>query len=100
MLHVASARAAAHCPRQGIDSLLNRQRIYVYPNPVATALKVETVKLIKEMAIFSAEGRLVKQQGRSGNNSLLPVPELPHGAYILRIVFEDGTRASKMIIKQ
>lgn len=101
MLHVASAHAAEHRYRQGIDSLLNRNRsVAVYPNPFNASLKVESARMIRELVLYSTDGRLMKHSEGSGKHHLLALAGLQHGPYILQVVFDDGTKTSKMIIKQ
>ncbi|WP_212006459.1 T9SS type A sorting domain-containing protein [Chitinophaga sp. HK235] len=101
LLHGRKAHAAAHSCRQGIDSLLNSARsIAAFPNPVTASLHVQSVKTMRELVIYALDGRQVRKIHTPGKHNLVEVSGLEQGPYLLKAIFEDGTRTSKMIIKQ
>lgn len=101
LLHGSSSRAATHSCRQGIDSLVNsRKTITTYPNPVTVAVMVKSVQPIRELIIYAMDGRQVRRIHPPGKNNLVEVADLVQGPYVLNAIFVDGTRTSKMIIKQ
>ncbi|MBC9932628.1 T9SS type A sorting domain-containing protein [Chitinophaga qingshengii] len=101
LLHGGITRAAAHSCRQGIDSLLNAARtITAYPNPATASVHIKSVKNLRELVIYALDGRQVRRVALPGKDHLVQVSGLEQGPYLLRALFEDGTRTSKMIIKQ
>ncbi|MGN7822703.1 T9SS type A sorting domain-containing protein [Chitinophaga varians] len=101
LLHGGITHAAAHSCRQGIDSLLNSARsITAYPNPASVSVHVKSVKELRELVIYGLDGRQVRRIATPGKDHMVQVSGLAQGSYMLRALFEDGTRTSKMIIKQ
>ncbi|PSL47533.1 putative secreted protein (Por secretion system target) [Chitinophaga niastensis] len=101
LLHWPRANATTYVCRQGIDSLLNSARaVVVYPNPVVNALHVRSGKGIQELVLYAMDGRMVKKVTSTGKSNQLYLSDLQCGAYMLNAIFEDGTKTSKMIIKQ
>ncbi|SJZ49494.1 Por secretion system C-terminal sorting domain-containing protein [Chitinophaga eiseniae] len=101
LLHGVFPRAAATSCRQGIDSLVNSARsITAYPNPASVSVRVKSAKNLRELVIYALDGRQVRRVAAPGKDNLVPVSGLGQGPYMLRALFEDGTRTSKMIIKQ
>ncbi len=101
LLHGASAHAAAHSCRQGIDSVLERNRVLkVYPVPLGAQCTIEGIRSIKQLALYSIAGQLVKMWQGNGKLSLLAAQDLSRGTYLLRVSFDDGTCVSKIILKQ
>ncbi|MBV8253024.1 MAG: T9SS type A sorting domain-containing protein [Chitinophaga sp.] len=101
LLHVASAHAAAHSCRQGIDSVLERNRILkVYPVPLGAQCTIEGIRSMKQLALYSIAGQLIKTWQGGGKRVLLTAADLSSGTYLLRVSFDDGTCVSKLILKQ
>ncbi|SHM97843.1 Por secretion system C-terminal sorting domain-containing protein [Chitinophaga jiangningensis] len=101
LLHVASAHAAAHCSRQGVDSTqLRAHAVRVFPNPAVSQWNIEGIRNMKQLALYSIAGQLIRQWPVNGKQSQLLTPDLSHGTYLLRVSFDDGSSASKIILKQ
>ena len=60
----------------------------VYPNPVQDILNIDVDRFIKEVQIYSLNGKLVRKIINLPHNSL-QVKELQAGTYILKIIEED-----------
>lgn len=100
MLHWPMANATIRPTRQGIDSIMNRRAVLVYPNPVIASLTIQSRKPIQQLVLYTMDGKAVKRVMTTGKNNQLYVQDIQRGAYMLNTIFEDGTKTSKMIIKQ
>lgn len=73
----------------------------VYPNPCDKFITIESATVIKQIAIYNAQGKLVKiSKPQAGNAPFtMAIDELPSGTYYIAI---DGTekRVTKTIVKQ
>lgn len=100
-LHWPCANATIPVFRQGMDTILmNSQSVLVYPNPVMTALQIRSRKPIQQLILYAMDGSTIKKVATTGKQHQLYVQDIKSGAYMLNTIFEDGTRTSKMIIKQ
>ena len=71
----------------GIEEHTN-SNFKVYPNPVQDILNIDVDRFIKEVQIYSLNGKLVRKIINLPHNSL-QVKELQAGIYILKIIEED-----------
>lgn len=101
MLHWPMANATIRPTRQGIDSIMmDRRSVLVYPNPVIAALNIKSRQSIQQLVLYTMDGKPIKKMTATGKNNQMYVRDIQRGAYMLNTIFEDGTRTSKMIIKQ
>jgi Secretion system C-terminal sorting domain len=101
MLHWPVANATIRPVRQGVDSIImNRRAVLVYPNPVTASLTIQSRKPVLQLVLYTMDGKAVKRMTTTGKNNQLYVQDIQRGAYMLNTIFEDGTKTSKMIIKQ
>ena len=71
--------------------LINGQPPQPFPNPGRDEVNIRDAQPIQEVQLRSLDGRLWKtKQGRS-DQVTLPVPGLPAGMYMLRVLRADGT---------
>lgn len=69
----------------------------IYPNPTDRFVTIETNQNIQSAAVFSFDGRL--QDGVSVNDSVLDFYNVRPGAYIIKLILEDGKTMNKLIFK-
>lgn len=69
---------------------------FAIENPVGNTLSYQTKEAVKQIELYSAEGRLVKTI--TANNA--DVSALAKGMYVAKITFKNGQTASKKIIKK
>ena len=69
---------------------------FAIENPVGNTLNYQTKEAVKQIELYSAEGRLVRTI--STNNA--DVSALAKGMYVAKITFKNGQTASKKIIKK
>ncbi|NLR81171.1 T9SS type A sorting domain-containing protein [Chitinophaga eiseniae] len=101
MLHWPCANATTPVFRQELDTIsMNSRSVLVYPNPVMAALNIQSRKPIQQLILYAMDGRTIKKVATRGKRNQLYVQDIKSGAYMLNTIFEDGTRTSKMIIKQ
>lgn len=101
MLHWPRANATILPCRQGMDSIsMNNRSVLVYPNPVIASLNIRSRKPVQQLILYAMDGKTIKKVTTTGKNNQLSVQDLKSGAYMLNTIFEDGTKTSKMIIKQ
>ncbi len=75
----------------------------VWPNPVGSVLHVETTE-DAHVNITSIEGKVLIRDcfvpSRSGGTSGIKIDELARGVYFLEVVYEDGSRDVRKVIKE
>lgn len=82
--------------RTGVEDVLTKEKIHVNPNPftIQTIIESETTIQDGTLALYSLQGKLVKQEQHiSGNAIVLTRDHLPAGIYFLSI--QDGPRLFK-----
>ncbi len=84
----------------GVEGLItggNTKVIKIYPNPVASELRIDMQQEIRSIKMFTIDGRLVKAfKGLTRSNSI-NVSELRPGVYILSIQTSEGIINRKFI---
>lgn len=70
--------------------------VSIFPNPTTDYVNIRSDKKVKEMCVFSAEGRKLV----STTDSRIDFASYPSGIYILDILLEDGTRFKHKIIRK
>ena len=73
----------------------NRENAVIYPNPSQSLLTIQSQFEIRQIAIYSIEGRKVLE----GNGNTINIVELPQSNYILIAQFENGKTITKKIVK-
>jgi nitrogen regulatory protein PII-like uncharacterized protein len=74
--------------------------IKVYPNPVVDILKIESIKLIKEVLIYSANGQEVLHEVFGSIDKVsLNISSLQRGCYIVRVVTNENQFISTKVFK-
>lgn len=68
----------------------------IYPNPTKGEINIKTDKNIKSSTIFDMTGKSLLQN----NNEKADISSLPKGAYLLKVIFTDGSSSTRSIIKQ
>lgn len=66
--------------------------VKIYPNPVQSMLSVEVAVPLEDLTteIFTADGRLVKNESSCAQKNLINISSLPPGIYLLRLKNASG----------
>jgi hypothetical protein len=73
----------------------------IYPNPVNSSFSLGSPKEIKEVMLYSITGKLVKRFSDADiSYSEFNIEELQTGSYCVMVNYADGTRETKVIVKQ
>lgn len=83
---------ASLCPRD-----IEEAGVVLFPNPVQDVLNIQTTETISVVRIYNLAGQVIVQQ--QGNVNSVDVSVLPHGTYVVRITFDNGTVLSRVIVK-
>jgi hypothetical protein len=75
-------------------------RLMVYPNPAGASLRVKATRTIKVLLIYSMDGKLIKKIVRPDIKDSISIQALNTGSYVLHATFEDGKKASAIVIKR
>ena len=85
----------------------NLNNLKVYPNPITAnnymTIVNETDKKIKKISLINFLGKTVFDQNVNidSKKNRLNINKLPHGIYLLRIMFSDDTmKATKIVISR
>lgn len=91
-------------PSVGIEEN-NNLNFRIYPNPTSDFIYIEkesiTNKTVKEVKIYSLDGRIVLDQSFTLKNAIikLSVSELSKGMYFVKILGENNSESHKIIVK-
>lgn len=72
----------------GVQGTIGLAPVKAYPNPASTELFI-TVSAPAQAQLIDATGRLVLQRTIQGHDRL-PVAEVPHGTYLIRLMDLEG----------
>lgn len=75
-------------------------RLVVYPNPAAKTMRVKATQAISVLLIYTMDGRLIRKIVRPDIKDSISIQALNTGSYVLHATFEDGRKASAIVIKQ
>ena len=78
-----------------VDEVENQ--IAIYPNPVQDVLNITTNSLVKEVLVYSTDGKLVLSEN---NMNTVDVSSLQSGSYIVNITLENDKTITKQVLKQ
>jgi hypothetical protein len=73
--------------------------VNIFPNPAQNTLKISSQNALNEVAIYSLEGRLIKQLENGIRDVTIDIAELAKGTYILKAT-SDNTSLTKRFVKQ
>jgi hypothetical protein len=72
--------------------------VRIYPNPVTDELIIESDKMIEEIVLFDYFGRIIiEKNGILEKRTQVSFTNLPNGVYFLKMDFDDGVIARKVI---
>jgi hypothetical protein len=71
-----------------------------YPNPANTLIQVTAATRMTVIEVYDLAGKCVHQQQVNKFSSLLNIEELVAGAYVLRVVDNNGLVITKKVIKE
>lgn len=73
----------------------NEHNFSIYPNPAHSIINVSTEIIIKNIQLYSLEGKLIKET----NFKNIDVSSLTSGIYYIKVIFEKGSLTKKVIIE-
>lgn len=89
------------CLITSVNNYNNNNDFFVYPNPINSMISISSVnKYIKEITIYSIEGKFIRQYSINQNQSELDLSYLKSGMYQLQILSGDNEIYRKKIIKK
>lgn len=88
------------CVHIGVEKLRNFSTLAVVPNPVAHSFSIDGLPENQEAGLewFSSLGKSLASQKLVGSQTLMQ-PQLPPGAYFLKITCGDSYRVKKVILQ-
>lgn len=85
----------------GFDEIiLNDLNVNIYPNPVNSTMHILSEQQMKQYSIVDLNGRVMTTGKLKTKEFTLNVENLPKGFYIVRVELEDGSLATKKVLKQ
>jgi hypothetical protein len=80
-----------------LEELTKSYELSVYPNPASSYIQIKSEE-IKRVSLFSMEGKIVLEQSpQSSTQTIIDLPYLPSGMYLLKVTHEDNTIQFKKI---
>lgn len=77
----------------------NTNLVAAYPNPLSDIVYIESEVEMRTIEIFNIAGQEVKALQGKANRFEVNLQDMLKGTYILRVRFEDGSMASKKLVK-
>jgi len=84
----------------GVSEIVYEDGISIFPNPAINyfTITTENNQLLKEVELYTIEGKLVKQQIFSESKAIIKTSELPQGMYIIEVKTTKKQLYQKLII--
>jgi len=85
----------------GVEELSSAGRLDLYPNPCSTQVSIQMPKevaLIQEVELFDSAGRRVAQYSNLSNGSILDLPALGNGLYLIRCSARGSVLQTKLLV--
>jgi hypothetical protein len=80
-----------------LEELTKSYELSVYPNPASSYIQIKSEE-IKRVSLFSMEGKIVLEQSpQSSTQTIIDLPYLPSGMYLLKVTHEDNIIQFKKI---
>lgn len=79
---------------------LNSKAFQYYPNPVVDVLHLSSIKNIKNVALYSVDGKVIKTQAFKEAKADVDMRNLNAGVYVATVTFADGTTKTFKVIKK
>ncbi|MFN3405338.1 MAG: T9SS type A sorting domain-containing protein [Cytophagaceae bacterium] len=80
----------------GVNSAIEDKTMNIYPNPASSVMTLTTEKSVSSVIFSDALGKTVSFEV---NNSTINVSSLNNGVYTLIVNYTDGTKSSRMFVK-
>lgn len=74
--------------------------LYIYPNPTTNFFQLNSEEQIKEVLIYTIEGKLLKKIGYNKAQMVVNINEFKPGPYLITVINSEGIKFSKVVIKQ
>lgn len=85
---------------EGIAERFSNDEFYIYPNPTKSSVSINSVSKIKQISIFSSDGRLLQKIDCLNQNKItIALDKYENGIYVFNITGIDGSRKNVKIIK-
>ena len=72
--------------------------VALYPNPSSDVINLSSDKKLSQLRVISASGQVVLNQELSGQSIRIDVSHLNAGIYLVNLVSEDGSQASRRFV--
>jgi hypothetical protein len=76
-------------PNVSVPDVAKQKNVTLYPNPASEILRVNASDEIKEIHLYSADGKLLQSFVVNEKQFSIPVQTLPEGNYFIKIQFQD-----------
>ena len=81
----------------GIDTYF-LTNIDIYPNPADDFVKVTSNNIIREINIFSIDGRMMYSNNMNDNEKMIDLSSFNKGTYIVRMITDEDVVVRKIMI--
>jgi len=82
---------------QGISSV-DADQISLYPNPASDLLYIQTRNPVLSVTFYNAMGQQVLELPVNADNNQVDVSSLPNGLYMLKVICDQSTYSTQVII--
>ena len=73
------------------------EKISVFPNPATNYVFIRSASKLLQANLYSVHGNLIKSTQLNATSSVLPLNDLTHGVYILKLKTQNSSKTVKII---
>lgn len=86
----------------GTRTAVSEREVRLFPNPARTEVRTEWSgdRVSASMTVFDLRGQVILQKGRVSSGDLTDISSLSKGVYITEIIFDNGERIIRKLVKQ
>jgi hypothetical protein len=81
----------------GLDDVVWDNSVKVFPNPTRNSVNIKSIRMIKSIQLFDAQGRLLLNKITNQTDDVLELQTKPSGLYFVKVFTEDGLKIEKVI---
>jgi len=82
----------------GVGEASNNE-VLIYPNPTSGELNIVSDVLLKQILLYSSDGRLLLSESMNSASHRIDVSSMESGIYLLELSSELGVRVQRLIIE-
>jgi len=79
------------------DNMENELNFKLYPNPSENKVNIVSRELIRELVVFSMDGKMISSQKVNSKTTTLDISSFPKGNYVVKLATKNSIGHSKLV---